>query len=48
MGSEVPKLYIEVKDLVIITNIAIFYDKNKLFQILNNFRNKEEKIKENI
>ena len=45
MGSEVPKLYIEVKDLVIITNIAIFYDKNKLFQILNNFRNEEEKIK---
>ena len=40
MGSEVPKLYIEVKDLVIITNITIFYDKNKLFQILNNFRNK--------
>ena len=42
---EVPKLKIEVKDLLTITNIAIFYDKNKLFQILNNFRNEEEKIK---
>ena len=45
MGSEIPKLNIEVKDLLTITNIAIFYDKNKLFQILNNFRNEEEKIK---
>ena len=45
MGSEVPKLKVEVKDLLTITNIAIFYDKNKLFQILNNFRNEEEKIK---
>ena len=45
MGSEIPKLNMEVKDLLTITNIAIFYDKNKLFQILNNFRNEEEKIK---
>jgi hypothetical protein len=36
MGSEIPKLNIEVKDLLTITNIAIFYDKNKLFQILRN------------
>ena len=45
MGSEIPKLDMEVKDLLSITNIAIFYEKNKLFQILNNFKNEEEKIK---
>ena len=45
MGSEIPNLDMEVKDLLSITSIAIFYEKNKLFQILNNFRNEEEKIK---
>ena len=45
MGSEIPELDLQVKDLLSITSIAIFYEKNKLFQILNNFRNEEEKIK---
>ena len=45
MGAEIPELDLQVKDLLSITSIAIFYEKNKLFQILNNFRNEEEKIK---
>ena len=45
MCSEIPNNDLEVKDLLSITSIAIFYEKNKLFQILNNFRNEEEKIK---
>ena len=45
MGAEIPELDLEVKDLLSITSITIFYEKNKLFQILNNFRNEEDKIK---
>ena len=45
MGFEIPKLGLDLRDLLSITSIAIFYDKNNLFQILNNFRNEEEKIK---
>ena len=45
MGFEISELGLELRDLLSITSIAIFYDKNKLFQILNNFRGEEEKIK---
>lgn len=45
MSSEVPENILEVKDLLSVVNIAIYYEKNKLFQILNNFRTEEEKIK---
>ena len=36
MGSELPKQNIEVKDLLTITNIAIFYDKNKTYMFSKN------------
>ena len=45
MGFQVDNIDLEVKDLLAITSIAVFYERNKLFQILNNFRNEEEKIK---
>ena len=45
MGSEIPNNVLEVKDLLSITDIVIFYEKNKLYQILNNFHKKQKKIK---
>ena len=45
MGSELPDKDLEVKNLLSMANIAIYYDKNQLFQILKNLRNEEEKIK---
>ena len=45
MGFQIDNIDLEVKDLLSITSIAVFYEKNKLLQILNNFRNEEEKIK---
>ena len=45
MGFGTSEIGLEVRDLLSITSIVIFYEKNKLFQILNNFRNEEEKIK---
>ena len=45
VGFEIPKMNIDDRDLLAITNIAIFYEKNKLFQILNNLKNEEEKMK---
>ena len=35
----------EIRDLLSISSITIFYDKNKLFYLLNKLRNEEEKIK---
>ena len=35
----------EIRDLLSISSITIFYDKNKLFHLLNKLRNEEEKIK---
>ena len=45
VGFEIPKMNIDDRDLLSITNIAIFYEKNKLFQILNNLKNEEEKMR---
>jgi hypothetical protein len=35
----------EIRDLLSVSSITIFYDKNKLFHLLNKLRNEEEKIK---
>ena len=35
----------EIRDLLSLSSITIFYDKNKLFHLLNKLRNQEEKIK---
>ena len=45
MASECDNIDLEVRDLLSIVGIVIFYDKNKLFKILNTIRNEEEKIK---
>ena len=45
VGFDIPKMNIDDRDLLAITNIAIFYEKNKLFQILNNLKTEEEKMK---
>ena len=45
IGNQISNFGIESRDLLSITNIAIFYERNKLFQILNNIRNEEDKIK---
>ena len=35
----------EIRDLLSVSSITIFYDKNKLFQLLNKLRYEEDKIK---
>ena len=45
MMKETPDNYEEIRDLLSVSSITIFYDKNILFQLLQKIRNEEEIIK---
>ena len=45
MMSQISNNTEEIRDLLSVSSITIFYDKNKLFHLLNKLRNEEEKIK---
>ena len=45
MKKEISDNSEEIRDLLSVSSITIFYDKNKLFQLLNKLRYEEDKIK---
>ena len=45
MKQEISENSEEIRDLLSVSSITIFYDKNKLFHLLNKLRNEEDKIK---
>ena len=45
MMSQISNNTEEIRDLLSVSSITIFYEKNKLFHLLNKLRNEEEKIK---